>query len=189
MTPTETLLDSFDAMLAELEPYLLSPELFWPISSRNRTTPQDRLTVGNLLLCLDQLKASGELSDPGFTTRLRKSEITWQTAHEKWKSVIAKKASTEIGSRLNLWRMYLFDLEEGQGSAFDYHHEVRNRVIVERLIKLISDREFWDKDVKAVDNLLRSLVVPADFIWSSSLRAAYPRDLYWFLYRKPRKIE
>lgn len=189
MSPTETLLDSFNVMLAELEPYLLSPELFWPISSRNRATPQDRLTIGNLLLHLDRMKSSGESLSSGFETRLRKSEMAWESAFEKWKSAITKKASAEISSRLNLWQAYLTDLEEGQGAAFNYHHEVRNRVIVERLSELLDELEVWDEDVKACDNLLRSLVVSTDFIWPSPLQTAYPEERYWYLYRKPRKMD
>ena len=115
--------------------------------------------------------------------------MAWESAFEKWKSAITKKASTEIRSRLNLWQAYLTDLQEGQGSAYNYHHEVRNRVIVERLFELLDNRKEWDQDVVACDNLLRSLVISTDFIWPSPLRAAYPQDAYWFLYRKPREID
>lgn len=187
MTPTDSLLSSLNEMLAELEPYLLSPTLFWPIKSRDSGIPQDRLTLGNLLLCLDQLSAIRDSWDLQTEVGFRKSELLWEHEQEKWKSSIRKKASQEIGSRLNLWRAYVMDLDDGQAANFDYHHEVRNRVIIERLLEFISDRETWEKDLNSVDRLLQSLVVQSEFVWTEHLQPMYPSQAYWFLYRIPRK--
>lgn len=186
MTPIEALLQSLEAMLGELEPYLLSPELFWPLSSHSRLSPRDRLTLGNLLLCFDQLSSLRDFRDVHSETRLRKFEIQWQQSQEKWKSAISSKATRELGSRMSLWRAYLVDMEEGRGKSYDYHQEVRNRVIMERLFDLEVDRSNWQKELHAVDHLLRALVVPAEFIWDKRLQSPYPPHTYWFLYRLPR---
>jgi hypothetical protein len=142
--------------------------------------------LGNLLLCLDQSSALRDSRDAKFEADFRKSELHWEQQCEKWKSAISNKASLEIGSRLNLWRAYVVDLEEGQAATFDYHHEVRNRVIIERLLSFDLTQEAWDKDLQSVDRLLRSLVVPSEFIWAEHLQHIYPPPSFWFLYRQPR---
>jgi hypothetical protein len=120
-------------------------------------------------------------------TSFTKSELQWEQSKEKWKSSIIHKATQELGSRLNLWRAYLMDLEDGQGASFDYRHEVRNRVIIERIFDLDVGREAWEKDLHAIDRLHRSLVDPCEFIWPKVLQPEYPQQPYWFLYRTPRK--
>jgi hypothetical protein len=187
MIPTESLLQSFKEMLVELEPYLLSPELFWPFNSRSSGITQDRLTLGNLLLCLDQLTAVRESWDIRTEADFRKSELIWEQEQEKWKSAIRNKASRERGSRLNLWRAYLMDLEDGQAANFEYRHEVRNRVIIERLFEYEPHKETLQKDLQNVDRLLRSLVVQSEFVWPEQLQPLYPSQAFWFLYRLPRK--
>jgi hypothetical protein len=47
-----------EAGIPELEDYLLSDELYWPISARGHNLP--RLTIGGLLLANDRLEARGE---------------------------------------------------------------------------------------------------------------------------------
>jgi hypothetical protein len=187
MIPTESLLQSFQEMLVELEPYLLSPELFWPLDSRSSGIAQDRLTLGNLLLCLDQLTAVRESWDIQSEADFRKSELLWHQEQEKWKSAIRNKASKEFGSRINLWRAYLMDLEDGQAANFDYRHEVRNRVIIERLCEFELAKDRRQKDLQNVDRLLRSLVIQSEFIWPLQLQPLYPSQAFWFLYRLPRK--
>ncbi len=176
-------------MLDELEPYLLSPELFWPLSTPNSVMPQDRLTLGNLILSFDQLDAVRQTLAAGSKARLRALELEWESATVKWKSAISQKASAEISSRLNLWNAYLTDLNDGHGDKFDFQREVRNRVIIERLIPHILEPDAWQVDLQASDGLLRSLVTPGEFVWPEELQSEYPRAQYWFLYRTPRKPE
>jgi hypothetical protein len=187
MPPADPWLDHLTNMLAELEEYLLSPELFWPLGSRNPAIPEDRLTLGNLLLSLDQLNALRQNWDIHAETNFRKLELIWEQSLEKWKSAIVKKAEQEIRSRMNLWTAYLQDLDEGQAGQFDYRREVRNRVILERLFDLDVLREAWEVELQSADRLHRSLVEPSEFIWSEPLQSQYPRESFWFLYRMPRK--
>jgi len=186
MVPTNTLLQAFTNMLSELEEYLLSPELFWPLSHRSSAIPQDRLTLGNLLLTLDQLNALRHTWDSELEATFQKSYQLWEDAQGRWQSAIENKAGQEISSRMNLWRAYLSDLDEGQGAAFDYSSEVRNRLIIERLFDLGLSRDPWEKELQRLDQLNRSLSTPGTFIWSESLESQYPQNQYWFLYLKPR---
>ena len=189
MHPTDATLQYLANMLSELEQYLLSPELFWPLSSKSSAPGQDRLTLGNLLLSLDKIDAIGQTLDTQQETVFRKSNIIWEQSLVKWKGTIEHKAEHEINSRMKLWHEYLNDLDEGQGGTFDYRQEVRNRVIIERLFDLGISRDLWKSELQHLDLLNQSLVIPAEFIWASSLQSQYPQQQYWFLYRTPRNSD
>jgi hypothetical protein len=68
----------------------------------------------------------------------------------------------------------LMDLEDGQAANFDYRHEVRNRVIIERLFEFELAKDRRQKDLQNVDRLLRSLVIQSEFIWPEQLQPLYP---------------
>ena len=58
MTPVEKDKSYLEASISELETYLLSQELYWPISARGFDLP--RLTIGGILLTQARLEACGE---------------------------------------------------------------------------------------------------------------------------------
>lgn len=189
MQPTEATLQYLSNMLSELEPYLRSPELFWPLSSQTSAATQDRLTLGNLLLSQDKVKAAEQNLDAQQESIFQNSNQIWEEALVEWKSAIHKKAEHEIKSRMQLWHAYLIDLEADQGDPFDYRYEVRNRVIIERLFDLGISRDQSKNELQRLDLLNQSLASPADFIWPSSLQSQYPHQRYWFLHRLPRKTD
>ncbi len=187
MTPSKESFEAVNNMLAELEEYLLSPELFWPLSQRGSISGRDRLTLGNLMLSMDALYAERQEWNFKSETTYRKIEMRWGQSLEKWQSVIQRKAEAEMGSRVNVWQAYLEDLDDGQGARFDYAQEVRNRVIIERLFDLGVSREDWGKVIQNLDRKCRRLIVPFEFIWSVHLQEIYPQERYWFLFAKPRQ--
>jgi hypothetical protein len=187
MMRPDNLLHDLTILLAELEDYLLSPELFWPLSTKTQAIAQDRLTLGNLLLCFDHLEALRPQFSVQSEATLRKHELFWQQATEKWKTAIRNKASQEASARINIWRSYLMDLDDGKAREFTYSHEIRNRVIIERVLSFGLSVEGLNADLQSLDQLLRSLTVPGDFQWEPELKTQYPPEPYWFLYRMPRK--
>jgi hypothetical protein len=186
MTPADASLDLVANMLLELEQYLLSPELFWPLHPQNSPAPQARLTLGNLLLSLDQLLAMRPGWDVPTESRFLKISHLWAQAQVKWQSAIQRKAAQELSSRMNLWGAYVYDLEDGQGAKFDFRHEIRHRVIIERLFDLGLPRDRWEKELQQLDQRSQKLVDKHDFVWSQPLQTQYPHQQYWFLYRMSR---
>jgi len=189
MHPTDATLQYLANMLSELEQYLLSPELFWPLSSKSSAPGQDRLTLGNLLLSLDKINAVQQTLDTQQETVFRKSNVIWEQSLVKWRGTIEQKGEHEINSRMRLWHAYLNDLDERQGGSFDYKQEVRNRVIIERLFDLGISRDLLEVELQHLDQLNQSLVIPSEFIWPPSLQSQYPQQQYWFLYRTPRNSD
>jgi hypothetical protein len=107
----------------------------------------------------------------------------------KWTVGLERKAAQELRSRLNLWRAYLFDIEERVDTTENYPHEVRNRVMFEHLADLSirqPDTKLQVDEMRNLDTRLRSFFAPGEFVWDARLEGIYPQNTFWFLYGLPR---
>jgi len=187
--PTNHNLELASAMLEEMEDYLLSNEVFWPLKrSVGRAAP--RLTLGALLLTLDQLEAMRSDMSPAQDASFEKLIMQMDLVCGKHAVALERKAGREAGSRLNLWRGFVNDLEESPSRAGSYAYEVRHRVMLTRLVELgpeSADLHTALESAGAVDQRLRLLFTGDAFVWDSRLQGTYPPDEYWHLYGHPRK--
>lgn len=167
-----------EAGIPQLEDYLLSDELFWPITARGYDLP--RLTIGGLLLAKARLEARGEQIEALFA-RLDAVRLKWRVAWET-------KAGREFQSRFGLWGNYLTDYRQNpEGHADSYPHEVRNRAMLQLLMAELPAKLPEREALPALDGALRSSMIPGgDFVWDPDLQPGFPREEYWFLYGKLR---
>ena len=180
-------------MLEEIEDYLLSTELFWPL---NRSAPRGmppfpRLTSGGLLLALDQLDVQSDEMTPAQIHARQKCHLQLERVTRKWSVAMEGKTAHELRSRLNLWSAYVSELIDQAEPPDHYAYEVRHRVMFERLIELASRHPQATSHVEAmssVDTRLRTIFAPGEFLWDERLRARYPRTTFWFLYGHPLRI-
>lgn len=173
MTSAEKDRAYLEAGIPEIESYLLSDELYWPISARGYELP--RLTIGGLLLAKIRLEARGERIE-AFRSGLDSVRLKWRVA---WES----KASREFQSRFGLWKNYLMDYRQNpEGQADAYPHEVRNRVILQSLQTELPEGLPEQEALSPLDKIVRNNLSSADFIWEPELESGFPRDEYWFLY-------
>ena len=163
------------AGVPELKEYLLSREIYWPITAPGHDLP--RLTLGGLLLALVRLSACGQAVE-GLRMRLDAVRSSWRVAWEN-------KAHREFQARLRLWKNYLVDYQYApEAHAEAYPYEVRYRVMLHLLdIELPAHPGEWQALVQ-LDNLLQKALVPAPFIWEADLKEAFPSEVYWYLYGK-----
>jgi len=165
----------FEAGIPELGNYLLSKELYWPISARGYDLP--RLTIGGILLVQTRLEARGE--------RIEKLATQLDALRSKWRVAWETKAGREFQSRFGLWNNYLADYRHNpEGQADAYAHEVRYRVMLQLLLGELSAPPPEREGLLQLDGVLRASFSPGDFIWEADLQAGFPREVYWFLYGK-----
>ncbi|HEY43064.1 MAG TPA: hypothetical protein G4O11_03680 [Anaerolineae bacterium] len=190
MQPHEYNLKMASFMLEEIEDYLLSSEVFWPLSKRMPVGPPlPRLTLGGLILTLDELNAQEKDLSPSQASELYKLRLQMEKVRTKWTVGLERKATQEVRSRLNLWRAYLVDIEERVETPENYIYEVRYRVMFERLASLaIQQPEIKPQveEMRSLDLRLRKIFVPGAFVWDPRLEDIYPRDTFWYLYGLPR---
>jgi hypothetical protein len=179
------------AMADELEDFLISGEIFWPLERRAPAgdPPYPQLSLGGLLLTLDELDAwEGDLA-PGEAAQLQALRRRVEGLRAKRGAAIARKAGQELRSRVNLWRAYLGDLEEGPRPVELYPHEVRQRVMAARLVETAADLPEAASSRRVLGELdakLRRRFEAGPFVWDRRLAKRYPPGDYWFLYGTPR---
>ena len=190
MHPHEYNLNLAGFMLAEIEDYILSPEVFWPLSKRSPTgSPLPRLTLGGLILTLNELKAQERDMSPSQRADHDKLLLQMERVRVKWAVGLERKAAQELRSRLNLWRAYLNDIQERVDTAENYPYEVRNRVMFEHLADLsIRQPEIQPLvgEMRSLDTRLMSIFVVGAFVWDVRLEDIYPQSAFWYLYGLPR---
>jgi len=188
MLPIEQNLSLLERMLEELESYILSDEVFWPLSQKEiQGLSLPRLTFGGLMLILDELAALNSQMSTKQVLRYERLLRKYEGIFGKWRSSIEKKVIQELHARLNLWRAYLLDLEEQPERIEGYPREVRTRVMIHRLIDLIGNLDDLDvelQSLKIIDDRIHDFLSPGEFIWETSLQQIYPREQFPFLYMK-----
>lgn len=187
MHPPDFNLALASAILEQLEPFLQSTDAFWPISavSPSPGVPFPRLSLGVLLLTLDELRASEADLDPAGRAAGQVVEREFDRIRQKWAVSIEQKALLESSQRLSIWRSYLQDLTDARAEPADYIHEVRQRVVLAHLLELARrnpDGRATLGSLAEWDRVLRSLLVPGDFIWDARMKIVYPDRDFWFLY-------
>jgi hypothetical protein len=159
----------------ELQDFLLSGEVYWPMGRL-------RLSMGQLLLYLTNQSAREQTEDSSTEFSLYQQQIL-QT-RDRWRSLWERKAVAEMPMRLNLWRNFLseYSQDHHQG-ARDYPREVRWRVMLELLsLEAAAIPPEVSMALAALDQRLQAVFLPGQFIWDAALTGVYPPTPYWFLY-------
>jgi hypothetical protein len=170
MTSTEQDLQFLMESLPQLQDYLLSKELYWPLSAA-----LPRLSLGAVLLALARMS----VIQPDKAQKLRGQ---LEAIRAKWKVAWEQKAAREMANRLRLWSNFLSDYSSApdQQAGF-YPQEVRGRVILQLL--LAEAPAAPEKSALAdLDAMLKFRLVSGNFVWDVALQPAFPKTDYWFLY-------
>jgi hypothetical protein len=158
------------AALPDLEQYLLSESLYWPLGG---SLP--RLTPGALLLALRRLEAL----DP-FAAR--KWQAQFDSVCAKRRSVWEQKTIQEIRNRLRLWSASLAEWQSDEAeNRADYAGEVQGRVILQLLLGQVNAPEEATA-LAGLDHWLRVKLKPGSFLWEPRLARAFSQEEFWFLY-------
>lgn len=168
----------FEAGVQVLSDYLLSEELFWPLSG---SVALPRLTLGGMLLAQRRLR--GVATDPGEEIRFRRGEDALDAMRSKWRSAWERKAAREVRARFDLWRNYLQDYRAAPAEYADaYPREVRWRAMLHLLLAELSETPPQAQALAGLDRLLRGFFLPGAFVWETELAGAFPAGEYWYLY-------
>ncbi len=177
-----------EQMAAEMDDYLRSDVLFWPMAQGN----MPRLTLGGFLMRQHRLLALNNLLEPAERTRLQQALETYKDALVEKVVRFETRSHEELETRLRQWQQYLNSSlrEEGSSSAY-YATSVETRAQIEALISQLqmapyklNPRLLEQKNM--LDNYLRGRFRRGDFVWPEAWQPAYPRETYWWLYGMPR---
>jgi hypothetical protein len=159
---------------AELADYLTSPVLYWPIASESQP-----LTLGNLLLA--QVKTNALYPDV-LPSSVANANMLLAQARQNRPAAWREKAAADARSRVNQLNTLLEEVNKGGIKVI-----LRGRAILELLIQEIPDAPELRETLAVLDQRLRKLVEPGEFLWPVEYSSAFPSDAYWFLYVRLKK--
>ena len=180
------------AGIEQLEPYLLSSDVYWSIGARAPAgeTPYPQLTIGGLLLA--RLRAQSSIKTSSQQVELEERSGRLNDLRMRWRVAWEGKASKEFHARLNLWKNFLEEYRANPETQYDrYTYEVTRRVMLHLLGAETENIPQAQRDLLAsLDLLLHTIFISGDFIWDVTLTASFPQEQYWYLYgRIPKSLQ
>jgi hypothetical protein len=176
------------AGLLDLEGYLLSNELYWPVGAQPPAgqPPYPRVTLGNLLLSHKRLESQD--LDSNQQAEFRRLSERLENSRSQWRVAWGTKARREFSSRLSLWRDFLEDYRRKPQANIDrYDYEVSRRVLLELLLKDAEGIPPQEIELlSSLDGMLKAVFLPGKFIWEEEQAGGFPKEPYWYLYGRPK---
>ena len=149
--------DYLSAGVPELETYLLSKELYYPIGAR---LPQ--LTLGGIMLAVTRV---------GLRAESFRAQV--ESIQSKWRSAWEAKSEREIKARNTLWMNYLGEYrDDPKSGARLYSQNVRYRAMLSLLGQVTHES----------DALLKSVFKEGKFIWEEECAQNFQRETFWYLF-------
>lgn len=180
-------LEVLEAMAQEMDEYLRSDVLFWPMSGGD----MPRLTLGGYLMREHRLLQLRDMLNMEEQDRLHKAISTYRSALEEKIVRFEDRAHEELDARLRQWHEYLREVKGGRNIAY-YETAVEARAMIEALLNQLRVSPYQLKEeapqkLALLDRQLRQQWETGEFIWPKEWKEAYPREKYWWLYGHPRK--
>ncbi|HKJ27311.1 MAG TPA: hypothetical protein VJ965_06720 [Anaerolineales bacterium] len=171
--------------VGELEHYLLSKELFWPVlihpALENRGFP--KMTLGNVRLAMQRLEGlwQGRRLEPAEESTYQQLKDQLDTIQQKWRVAWEEKAAHEYHSRLKQWTDLLNEIFQNREKQADYYPaDVRLRVLLALLEEDVPTEQ--RPEIEPVDAHLRAIFQRGPFVWETEYEPGFPEDRFWFLY-------
>ena len=177
-----------EAMASEMDEYLKSQVLFWPMSQANLP----RLTLGGYLMRQHRLLTLGHLLNNEEIARRDAAVVQFDQALDEKVVRFEERSHQECQARLRQWGEYLKELDDRNQAVADfYHSHVQSRAMIAALIAKLKRPPYeFDERVEThlatYDQVLKNYWVPGEFTWTDGWQPAYPKSEYWWLYGRPR---
>lgn len=178
---------ALEAMAAEMDEYLRSDVLFWPMAQ----SELPRLTLGGYLMRQHRLLGLRDLLSMQEQDRLHRAINQYHKALEEKVVRFEEKAHEELEARLRQWQAYLSEVKQGSNIAY-YESAVEPRAMIDAIIAQLRVQPYElheepPQKLALLDRELRQIWEPGDFVWPQEWQPAYPREKFWWLYGHPRK--
>lgn len=175
-------------MAGQMEEYLKSETLFWPMQYSNM--PQ--LTLGGYWLRQHRLTALHTLLTGEQQVQLSAAIKTFETAVSDWVVRTEQRAHAELETRIRLWGEYLRDVFGRKSIEIaTYSARVEVRAIIAVLVNQLQQPPYTLKPsllefILQEDKGLQARWQNGPFVWPEAWQPAYPQPEYWWLYGHPK---
>lgn len=185
----DAMLYNVSAMADALEYYLIEGNIFRTVMVR-RPQGLDRITmsIGELLTSINTLRAKQAALSAEQNAQLMSIVASIDQTREQMHTMFHDMIIREIMSRLDTINWFLHDCENNKADCrVSFPAEIRNRQRIEEMIKALGSELAEDvtERIDRIDQRVRQITHPADFIWAQEVKEIYPQKPYWYLYLLP----
>lgn len=173
-------------MASGIVPYVYEKELYGGMPPN-----MPRLTIGGLLMRLHRLNMLHNLLTPDQQAKVAEAQSLLDKARTEWPVAWEGKLERELDARLKTLSGLAQECRDDQQRCGEaYPSEIEKRVMVEHLVDALraqdklTDPQF--AGVRSFDTSIRGYLEKSGFIWDKRLAEAYPEDVFWFLYMRPK---
>lgn len=180
-----------EAMVKALASYVRQDALYGTVGGMFSSGNMPSLTVGALLMRLRRLDVLRDELDGGQAARLDTAMTQNETVAAEWSLHYTGKVEREAKSRLDAMRTFFDECRSNpRQCAAIYKPEALRRTIVQELLLAMDELDMeadgeLDRKLHMIDQSLRRWLIPADFLWSPQIEAAYSKETFWWLYQHP----
>jgi hypothetical protein len=172
------------AALVDLEGYLFSQEIYWPIglTPPRGDPPYPRLTMGSILLARQSLGARS--MEPAQSVEMQDLLRRLDETRVKWRVAWGAKSARNFSARLTQWKNFIEDYRKQPENNHDrYAYEVRGRAMLQLLQPETTEITPGELELLAgLDMILEDYFTVGTFIWSLELTLSFPEFQFWYLY-------
>jgi hypothetical protein len=172
------------AALVDLEGYLFSQEIYWPVgvTPPHGDPPYPRLTMGGILLSRKSLEARP--MEPAQAVEMKELIHRLDETKLKWQVAWGTKAARSFSSRLNQWKNFIEEYRKEPGNNQDrYAYEVRGRTMLQLLQPETNEIPPGELELLAgLDLILADYFLEGSFVWGSELTPCFPTPQFYYLY-------
>jgi hypothetical protein len=185
----ETDLEITEAMVADLEEYIVKDELYRTLIVRTSAGDQNlRMTGGALLARLHRLQGERNGLGPGLQQRVDAAQSKANEVIRSLRGRFHARLYREVRARLDSLRWFLDEcFEDRQRCRSEFPFEMRNRQRIEEILKEVGSNlpaELRD-GLRVIDKRIRDAAQPGEFTWDPRVQKIYPPERYWYLYLRP----
>ncbi|HSH03373.1 MAG TPA: hypothetical protein VLL52_12705 [Anaerolineae bacterium] len=179
-------LNIITAMAADMDQYLTSDVLFWPLDN----SQYPRLTLGGYLFRQHRLQALTHLLSSTDQNQLTDTTAQFHNSIDDRIVRVEERAHQELETRLRQWQTSLQEMRQNADNTAYYATAAEKRAMMDAIIDHLSHSPYrLDQDLanrlNQLDITLRSRWRDGDFIWPDEWQDAYPKSQYWWLYGAP----
>ncbi|MFZ4850088.1 MAG: hypothetical protein ACOYL7_13245 [Caldilinea sp.] len=187
--PPEVDLAVLQEAVGELEAYLVTGELYRTLRVQTPAGFQlVQMSAGDLLARLERLVCQQAGLSVSQQAALERAAAATQSIFYSLRTRFHELLQREIKARLDSLSWFLEDAAgDPRRARVEYPYEIRNRQRVRRMAEELAEElpPALKRQIERVDERIRLLVKPADFVWGEPLQACYPRQRDWYLYVSP----
>ena len=178
-----------EAFAAELEDYIIKDELYRTVRVHLPAGDQMiQMSGGDLLTRIFRLSAERDRLTSEQQTRFDAARSAAEKTIYSLRTRFHQRLQREVKARLDSLNWFLDECSSDPSRCRgEYPFEIRNRQRIDAIVsELGTDLPPELKNqISRIDERIRMIVRPANFVWDARLEPVFPRTRFWYLYVSP----